>query len=580
MSGWAWIGVSLVLAVGAFAILGARLLHPHHRKLAGVVWAASWIPFAISVAGHRRAVESGAIALERAFVGHIPHVGLFALLVLCGYLVRVLFPTDDTVADELDADELAANVGTDLARLPYLLERVDAALHALEARGLAELDGAQIEAETNVALREDWARFVEACFELDILQARYRAFYAVNPVTRTALHARSFLVAYGAYVAEYRAGLLLTRAVAGNDAVQTILDEANAHHDVPADSFLALQRSTVHPDTLLRLSAGHAYLELLGHRSLWSSDIEPADSAVLKPTRAHLEEISDVVESTPELLIDNPLDYLERVVADTWFPVQKQVTVGLSAVHLPSHEYLIGPDSLSAAMRQLEPGDTLLTRREWHLTNLGIPGYWTHAALYLGTLDIIDRYFDDLPELEGRTASEWLRERDARGHSRLSSKDEAGRSPSVIEAVTAGVRVAPFEESGKSDAIAALRPNIPKHEKLRVILDALEHLDKPYDYDFDCATDNTLFCSELVHKAYLRSDEIELRPTAFNGRLLLSPNELCEKFDAEYDTGSRQLDFALFLDGVAAGQIEERGAAELRRSHQRPKWHILVASVA
>jgi len=252
------------------------------------------------------------------------------------------------------------------------------------------------------------------------------------------------------------------------------------------------------------------------------------------------------------------------------------VTVGISAVHLPSREHFIESASLTAAAHRLEPADTLLARREWHLTNLGIPGYWTHAALYVGTLENIDAYFGDLPELEGTTASQWIRERFPSAHAQMSAPDEHGYPIAVVEAVTAGVKVSSFEKAGSSDALAALRPRISKSDKLRAILDALQHLGKPYDYNFDLATDNELVCSELVYKAYQRARGIELRATTFNGRSLLSPNAICEKYDAELDGGAPELELALFLDGIAPGRVEEGDAERLRQSHRRPKWHILL----
>lgn len=560
----AWIGISLALGAAAFVVLSARVGHPHHRLIATSIWVVSWIPLAISFFSHRAQIAARTEVVESAVVSHLPHIGVVLVLVVVGYLVRVLFPSDTPAARELTEHELTLRVDVDLAQLGYVLDKVDAALEAFLA---AIPRSATITAEENERLRERWAIFIEASFELEVLKAQYRGFYAVNPLSD--VHARSFLVAYGAYVADYRASLLVTKAVGDLDVVRTILDEAQPRHGIPEDSYLALQRHSVHPDTLVRLGAGRAYLEIVRDRV--------RDQPAFVRTRAYLDQMDELVSESPDLLLENPLDYIERIAFDAWLPIQKNVTVGISAVQAPSREPYLGPSQLCHAHARLEPADTLLTRREWHLTNLGIPGYWTHAALYIGTLETLDRYFAGLPELGGKKPSQIIKKRFREAYRQMSKADANGHRPSVIEAIGAGVSLNPLEKSGIADSIAALRPKIDKRDKWQAVLDALAHLGKPYDYAFDFASDNAIICSELVYKAYHRAKGIALVPELFNGRLLLSPNQLCEKFDREHD-GPRELEFALFLDGVARGRIEDRDAAALRESHRRPKWHILLAA--
>lgn len=36
------------------------------------------------------------------------------------------------------------------------------------------------------------------------------------------------------------------------------------------------------------------------------------------------------------------------------------------------------------------PGDVLLSREKWHFTNLFIPGYWSHAALFGGENEVVE----------------------------------------------------------------------------------------------------------------------------------------------------------------------------------------------
>ncbi|MCB9594261.1 MAG: hypothetical protein H6719_16125 [Sandaracinaceae bacterium] len=561
MSTVGWMGLSLVIALAAFVILGMRVGFPHHRKVAGVVWGLGWIPLAISVVHHRAEIETQRAVLASVMQGHEMHLALAAVLLVVGYLVRVLFPSSPGAAPELDEATLTARVDEDLAHLGYLFDRVEEATTALLESGIHAERGQSLSAADEERARAMWARFVEATFELDLLKSEYRSFYTVSAVSRPRIHARCFLVAYASYVAAYRAAVLVTRWVGEDETLRTVLDEANPAHDLPADSYQALLRRTVHPESAVRLNAGRAYLKLHEDRV--------REERVFPRTKGYLGDIEDVIAETPHVFADNPLDYLERAAFDLWFPIQKTVTKGLSAVHVPSRDHYVSVEDLRGIASRLEPGDILLTRREWHLTNLGIPGFWTHASLYTGTLAEMDAYFG---ELEGPRPSEQLRERLPEVHAALGALDEGGNVMCVVEAVTKGVKVSALETAGSADSLAVLRPRVSKADKLTAVLIGLGHVGKPYDYNFDLATDGAIFCSELVHEAYHPVEGVHFEPEIVSGRLMLSPNAICEKLERD-----DQLEHVLFLDGVDQGRVESRDADALRQSCHRPKWHILLA---
>jgi uncharacterized protein YycO len=57
-------------------------------------------------------------------------------------------------------------------------------------------------------------------------------------------------------------------------------------------------------------------------------------------------------------------------------PIQK----GMQKLHPPEAQTTVA--QAQAAMLTMLPGDILLSREAWHFTNMFIPGFWGHAAIY------------------------------------------------------------------------------------------------------------------------------------------------------------------------------------------------------
>jgi uncharacterized protein YycO len=223
------------------------------------------------------------------------------------------------------------------------------------------------------------------------------------------------------------------------------------------------------------------------------------------------------------------------------------------------------------------PGDILLERRDWHAINIGIPGFWTHSALHMGTLEYLDEYFEGLDKLKGVSFSNYIEKNFPVVYDEWQKADEEGNENAVIESKRPGVIIVSLEESANVDSLVVLRAkNLDRDDHFKIITQALVHFGKPYDFDFDFVTDKALVCSELVSKAFTDIYQLNIIPQEINGRLVLSPNQIAEKFANEFSSDKSELELILFLDGdEKKGEAFEKNAEEFTKTWTRPKWHIV-----
>ena len=205
----------------------------------------------------------------------------------------------------------------------------------------------------------------------------------------------------------------------------------------------------------------------------------------------------------------------------------------------------------------MKPGDIILERRNWFLSNAFLPGFWPHAALYVGRIEDLQRLgIADDPRLEAHL-EDYLE----------SASD--GRDHTVIESVSEGVIFSSLTHSMHADYVAVLRPRLSEQEIGEAILRAFRHHGKPYDFEFDFFTADKLVCTELVYRAYegmLRFDLVRMM-----GRDTLPALELVRKFGRERGQPGQELDFVLFLDAEpASGGANDATEDEFVASAERP----------
>ena len=148
---------------------------------------------------------------------------------------------------------------------------------------------------------------------------------------------------------------------------------------------------------------------------------------------------------------------------------------------------------------KLRPGDIFITRHDDAMSNLFLPGFWPHAALYIGP---------------------------------LSNRDDLGlptyrdHSADVLEAKKDGVKLREVEETLSVDSFVILRPKISTAELDQALEKALTHEGKHYDFAFDFRKAERLCCTELVYRAFHGIGQWNLKLIKQSGHFALPAEEL------------------------------------------------------
>lgn len=151
--------------------------------------------------------------------------------------------------------------------------------------------------------------------------------------------------------------------------------------------------------------------------------------------------------------------------------------------------------------RFLQPGDVLVTRHDDALSNLFLPGFWPHAACYIGS----------------------NKQRKELG---VRSDFEIEEPVRFLEAKKDGVKLRPASETLRVDAFVVLRPHLSNKQKAAAISRCLTHAGKHYDFVFDFSTSDRLACTELVYRSYHGIGEIQFTLGLRAGRNCLSAEDL------------------------------------------------------
>jgi hypothetical protein len=327
-----------------------------------------------------------------------------------------------------------------------------------------------------------------------------------------------FLIGYAAALLLVDAARFLRENYHDQPVIRAKLNEPEPHFGIPPESYDTVQRSLTSPVHVWHLYHAVRYqteqaaeLRALESEPLLAPLVEVVDrlgprlqvsvyELAKARIRARTRQLSNTIRRN---LIDRALYGLQKVAC--LMVTDRFTRLG----HEPSL-----PASVAKELRSLlRPGDVIVNRKEFALTNYFLPGYWPHAALYLGEPGDLERLgLHEHQELKPR----WRRMLELDQH-------EPGR---VLEAMRDGVWLRSLRTPFRADAIAVVRPMLSEMDIAQAIGRGMLHEGKAYDFDFDFTRSDRLVCTEVVYRSYQGIGGIQFSLTRRAGRLTLAAEDL------------------------------------------------------
>lgn len=554
-----WLSLeSFSLTLLSLAIVGVKLFYPFHVVIGGTVYVLSFVPLGYRVYLSRDTWRQyHAYKLTTGFLKRERWRLFFAVVLLVVVAIFLwLRPLDTNPYASLTDEAMVSLVRDDLYRAVTAMDYLESTGNELlTVLSKPEADSNQTE-EITIA----FSAFLEAVAYSESLTEVHRYFASI-PYAYWNTRLDAFLIANSLYTKKYELVHRILIATAGSEYKEKALNQHSTQYG-KGNIYNEMVFRFYEPKTRVRLSAAYYYQTLF----IGETTRDDASFMLLRDKAYSSYEylqtnFDETILAAPQVIENS----VEQTLFTTWFPIQKGVAtaMGRAIISTRGKDGLVTPEQALAMGEQMEPGDIMLQRRNWHISNVGIPGFWTHSALYTGDLATMDAYFASEFPYEGyESVSQYLKEKEPAVYAAMQVMDARGELPAVIEAIEPGVVVQTLVTSADADFVATLRPLLSKRDKLQALLKAFSHFGKPYDFNFDFHTRDTLVCSELVYDAYFeRLPEkagIQLETSIVNGRPIVSPFDIASKYVVELGTLDQELHFIYFLRGD-----EEKGSASV-----------------
>ncbi|MBU3092496.1 hypothetical protein K2F40_13705 [Clostridium sp. CM028] len=428
------------------------------------------------------------------------------------------------------------------------------------------------------SILEKWVSYVGCYNELNETREKYKNKLILKHTEDSHTKYKNILLIYASTIAIRKNAVLLANIIEKNKYLESMLNEARPEYNINKKQYYYITQEITEIYYMISLFRNKHYFDfMVNHYEVYGYERDENEEELLNYASYNYLNVIKLVKNHRNIVKNNMINFFGKNIFDFWFPFQKWIAISITGVDYSSRkEKYVSNEDINIIKEELLPGDILLKRNNYQLTNLGLPGFWTHTGIYIGCLEKLDKYFNDIPLGDCLCVSEYVKVIYPKVYDSLCNENNGEY---IIEVIAPGVVINPLDAIAKVDYFSALRPKLPKEDKLKALFTAFESLGKAYDYNFDIMTDNALFCSELIYKSYLCSRNkkgLTFNLEAKAGRLLLSPNNIIKKFDSEFDSENAEFDFVIFYDGSERERKAIRkNENDLKITWKLSKWRML-----
>jgi len=320
---------------------------------------------------------------------------------------------------------------------------------------------------------------------------------------------RYFLIGYAASCQAVSMARLLIDELAKHKLVQRKINEGSPQHRIPRKVFTSIYESLSDTDNAIKMQYMMDFVDA-NREYIQNLDTDP-----------YVAEIITKLESLETTLNPSKLAFIRLRLAFLWHSICRRFAVGKqnsSFFILENAGRVIAEigdlenkrvtaDILSQAQSLLKPGDIIVTRHDFVASNLFLPGYWPHVALYIGSESQRDAL--DI-EINNEIKQKWSGE------------------INVLEAKKDGVLFRPLTETLFVDEFVILRPELTHKSLATALTRVCQHEGKSYNFDFDFFRSDQLVCTEVVYRAFDGLDNIEFKLIERAGRFSLSAEDILD----------------------------------------------------